>query len=147
MPDSNPGPLPQKSGALPMSHHIYSMSHNIYANEPPHLRMSHHIYWMNCTRMIWRKGWIVPGWYEEKDEFIPFFKSSWCKIASAARNLVNSVPQTAATTFTFSSMNVPHLDVLEDVDQPGIHPVTWKTKDGTEPTPSCCLSSSPAHNF
>ena len=22
MPDSNPGPLPQKSGALPMSHHI-----------------------------------------------------------------------------------------------------------------------------
>ena len=23
MPDSNPGTLPQKSGALPMSHHIY----------------------------------------------------------------------------------------------------------------------------
>ena len=23
MPESNPGPLPQKSGALPMSHHIY----------------------------------------------------------------------------------------------------------------------------
>ena len=29
MPDSNPGPLPQKSGALPMSHHISSMSHHI----------------------------------------------------------------------------------------------------------------------
>ena len=26
MPDSNPGPLPQKSGALPMSHHIYCFS-------------------------------------------------------------------------------------------------------------------------
>ena len=26
-----------------------------------------------CTRMIWRKWLIVPGWYEEKDEF---FKSS-----------------------------------------------------------------------
>ena len=30
--------------------------------------------------------------------FILFFKSSWWKIASAARNLINSVPQTAATT-------------------------------------------------
>ena len=36
MPDSNPGPLPQKSGALPMSHHIYkwattsTKSHHIY---------------------------------------------------------------------------------------------------------------------
>ena len=25
MPDSNPGPLPQKSGTLPMSHHIYNI--------------------------------------------------------------------------------------------------------------------------
>ena len=25
MPDLNPGPLPQKSGALPMSHHIYEV--------------------------------------------------------------------------------------------------------------------------
>ena len=36
MPDSNPGPLPQKSGALSMSHHISSMSHHISSNEPPH---------------------------------------------------------------------------------------------------------------
>ena len=25
MPNSNPGPLPHKSGALPMSHHIYKL--------------------------------------------------------------------------------------------------------------------------
>ena len=29
MPDSNPGPLPQKSAALAMSHHISEMSHHI----------------------------------------------------------------------------------------------------------------------
>ena len=23
---------------------------------------------MNCTRIIWRNGWIAPGWYEETDE-------------------------------------------------------------------------------
>ena len=38
------------------------------------------------------------------DEFILFFKSFWCKIASAARNWINSVTQTAATTFAFSSV-------------------------------------------
>ena len=31
--------------------------------------------------------------------FILLFKSSWCKIASTARNWINSVPQAAATTF------------------------------------------------
>ena len=41
----------------------------------------------------------------------PFFqsiltpKSSWWKIFSAARNWINSVPQTAATTFAFSSIH------------------------------------------
>ena len=35
--------------------------------------------------------------------FIHFFKSSWCKIAS------DSVPQTAATTFAFSSVFILHL--------------------------------------
>ena len=59
---------------------------------------------MNCTRTIWRIGWIAPGWHEELDEFIPFFKTSWCKIASALRNWTNSVPQTAATIFAFSSV-------------------------------------------
>ena len=28
---------------------------------------------MNCTRLIWRKVWIAPGWFEEKEEFILFF--------------------------------------------------------------------------
>ena len=56
------------------------------------------------TRMIWRMGWIAPGWNEGKDEFIIFFKWSWWKIASAARNWINSVPQTSATTFTFFSV-------------------------------------------
>ena len=36
----------------------------------------------------------------------PIFKSSWCKIASAARKIIHSVPQTAATTFTFSSVKI-----------------------------------------
>ena len=48
---------------------------------------------MNCSRK-----------YEEYDEFIPFFKTSWCKIASAAMSWTNSVPQTAGTTFAFSSV-------------------------------------------
>ena len=56
--------------------------------------------------MIWRLGWIATGWYKENDEFILLFKSSWCKIASAAKNWINSVPQTAATTFGFSSLYV-----------------------------------------
>ena len=34
---------------------------------------------------------MAPGWFDELDEFIPFFKSAWCKIASAARNLINSL--------------------------------------------------------
>ena len=34
------------------------------------------------TQMIWRKRWIAREWYEEKDDFILFFESSWCKIDS-----------------------------------------------------------------
>ena len=49
---------------------------------------------MNCTRT---------GWCEEKDEFIFFFKPSWCKIARASMNWIISVPQTFAQTFAFSS--------------------------------------------
>ena len=41
---------------------------------------------------------------KEKDEFILFFKIVLGKIASAARNLINSSPQTKATTFAFSSV-------------------------------------------
>ena len=54
-----------------------------------------------------RAGYFALGRFEEKDGlhlddmkikdvFILFFKSSWCKIASAARNCTNFVPQTAA---------------------------------------------------
>ena len=39
-----------------------------------------------------------------QNEFILFFKSSWCKIASAART--NSVPQITASTFAFSSVKI-----------------------------------------
>ena len=61
---------------------------------------------MNCPRMTRRKGWIAPGWYEEKNELNQFFKSSWCKIASAARNWINSVPQEATTTSASSSVKI-----------------------------------------
>ena len=37
---------------------------------------------------------------KEKDEFILFFKIVLGKIARAVRNLINSVPQTAATAFS-----------------------------------------------
>ena len=46
---------------------------------------------MNCTRMIWRKGWINP--------ILQNRPSALCKLASAARNYINFVTQTAATTF------------------------------------------------
>ena len=47
--------------------------------------------------------------FEEQDEFlqiilvqnIPFFKSPYCKIASAASDFINSFPQTEATNFAF----------------------------------------------
>ena len=45
------------------------------------------------NRMIWKKGLIRPGWYEEKTEFILIFKSSWWKIASAARNWIILSPK------------------------------------------------------
>ena len=47
---------------------------------------------INCTRMILKKR--MSSSYSSK--------SSLGKIACAARNLINSVPQTAATTFAFS---------------------------------------------
>ena len=39
-------------------------------------------------------------------KFSLFFNSSWCKIASAARNLINSVPQEATTTSASSSVKI-----------------------------------------
>ena len=44
------------------------------------------------------------GNFEEKDEFILFFKSSNCKIASTARNWIKPSPLTAVTTFAISSV-------------------------------------------
>ena len=43
-------------------------------------------------------------WLGEEDEFILVFISSWCKIAGVARNWIILSPQTAATTFAFSSV-------------------------------------------
>ena len=51
---------------------------------------------MICTRIIWRKGWIHPNL---QIVLVP-------QIAGAARNLINIVPQTAATTFAFSSVYI-----------------------------------------
>ena len=48
---------------------------------------------------------------KKKDDFILFFISSWGKIASTARNWINYVTQTAATTFAFSSVYIlPYLE-------------------------------------
>ena len=45
------------------------------------------------------------GWYHPFLQIIlVFFNSSHCKTASAAMNLTNYVPQTAATTFAFSTV-------------------------------------------
>ena len=40
------------------------------------------------TRKILRKGWINPILHVVSVQYILFFKSSWCKIASTARNFV-----------------------------------------------------------
>ena len=59
-----------------------------------------------CTRTLWRTGWISPGLFDGKEELILFFKSSQGKIDSTAGKLINSVPQTTATTFAFSSVSI-----------------------------------------
>ena len=51
-------------------------------------------YFAPCT-IIWKK-----------EEFTLIFKSSWCKIDSATRNWINSVPQAAATTFAYFSVYI-----------------------------------------
>ena len=45
---------------------------------------------------------VASVWGPELDEFNLFFQIDQGKTASAARNLINSVPQTAATTFAFA---------------------------------------------
>ena len=59
-----------------------------------------------------KKGRQTPGLYEEKDEFILFFKSSWYKIALAARKCLNLVPQKTVTTFASSSVFILLLSSL-----------------------------------
>ena len=39
-------------------------------------------------------------------------RPAWCKIASATRNLINSVPQTAATILAFSSVYCTYILLL-----------------------------------
>ena len=57
-----------------------------------------------CTRMISKICWVHPILHIVLVQLILLFKSSWCKIASAAKKLIDSAPQTAATTFAFSSV-------------------------------------------
>ena len=45
---------------------------------------------------------VASVWGSEWDEFNLFFQIDQGKTASAAMNLINSVPQTAATTFAFA---------------------------------------------
>ena len=59
---------------------------------------------MFCTGRFELKDELHQEDLKEKDEFILFFKIALGKIASAARNLINSSPQTEVTTFTFSSV-------------------------------------------
>ena len=56
------------------------------------------------TRTIWRIGRINPFLHIILGQIILFFISSWCKIASAVRNWINSVPQITVTTFAFCSV-------------------------------------------
>ena len=51
---------------------------------------------MNCTRVIWRKGRIHPNLQNRPS----------ANIACVARNWIDSVPESAATTFAFSSVHV-----------------------------------------
>ena len=59
---------------------------------------------MNSSYSSYRSGAIHPIRHIFLVQFIQFFQSSWCKIASAARNWINYFPQTAVTTFAFSSV-------------------------------------------
>ena len=83
--------------------------------------------------MIWRKvcgrssilgggmfwSWCEPHTFHQVSIIllILFFKSFWCKIANAARNWINSVPQAAVTTFAFSSVFILLLWVLATSDK------------------------------
>ena len=56
--------------------------------------------------MIWRKRWNHTILHIVLVQFILFFKSSGCKIASAAKKGIDFAPQSAATTFAFSSLSL-----------------------------------------
>ena len=58
---------------------------------------------MNSSFSSYLPGAIHPFLRIILVQFILFFKSSWCKIASRAGNWIIFVAQTATTTFAFSS--------------------------------------------
>ena len=60
--------------------------------------------WCSSSYSSYRPGAIHPIIHIVLVQFIIFFNSSWCKIVSEARNLINSAPQAAGTTFAFSSV-------------------------------------------
>ena len=56
--------------------------------------------------LIWSIGWIHSFLHIILAQFILFFQSSWWKIARTARIWIIYPPQTAATTFAFSSVSI-----------------------------------------
>ena len=56
------------------------------------------------TRAIWKIGWIHPFLSNHPGANHPIIKIVQCKTDSAARNWINSSPQTEGTTFAFSSV-------------------------------------------
>ena len=76
-----------------------------------------------CTATIWRIGWIEPGWFERKGWIHRILHNHPRQntAANTARNWINSSPQTAATTFGFSSVVIllqwTHLSMSKDDQQ------------------------------
>ena len=85
------------------------------------VKITEEVFIVYCSSTIWRIRWFLPrigwfhhsvgwfhprlGWFHPRiGWFHPIFQIVlWNKIASAARNWINSVPHAAAMTFAFSS--------------------------------------------
>ena len=59
---------------------------------------------MNSSYSSYGPGAFNPILHIILVQFILFFKSSWCKMASAERNWIKSASQAAATAIAFSSV-------------------------------------------
>ena len=59
------------------------------------------VVWYGVSRMI-----INFSTHPFRQVFYSSVSSSWCTVASAARNWINSIPQTAATIFAFSCLSL-----------------------------------------